>query len=106
MKIRIGHLDYSILPMPPEMAKKNLIGYQNADVPALYILANQPPSEQVRTLFHELIHAMLHADNVKDKSFSEERICEVLESPLTRLFQDNKKLHSVIQAAYKGKPIV
>lgn len=106
MKIRVGHLTYSVLAMPPEKAKKGLIGYQDADIPALYILATVPAVEQIRTLFHELIHAMLHADNIKDKSFSEERVCEVLETPLTRLFQDNPGLHSVLRSAFKGKPIV
>ena len=106
MKLRIGHLDYAILPMPEDKVRKGYIGYQDAGVPAIYIRADEPSQEQVRTLFHELIHAMLHADNVKDKTFTDERVCEVLESPLTRLFQDNKKLHAAIQAAFKGKPIV
>jgi len=106
VKIRIGHLDYAILPMPEDKVKKGYIGYQDAGVPALYIRADEPPAEQVRTLWHEIIHALMHADNIKDKTFTHERVCEVLESPLTRLFLVNKKLHSVIQAAFKGKPIV
>ncbi|HKR95168.1 MAG TPA: ImmA/IrrE family metallo-endopeptidase [Candidatus Angelobacter sp.] len=106
MKIRVGHLNYSIVPMPPEKAKKGLLGYWDSDKLEIQILSDYPAGEQIRTLFHELIHAMLHADNIKDKEFKEERVCEVLETPLTRLFQDNPKLHSVIQAAFKGKPIV
>ena len=107
MKLLIGHLTYNIVPLPPEKVKKGLLGYWDSDKLEIQILSPYPAAEQVRTLFHELIHAMLHADNIKDKEFKEERICEVMESPLTRLFQNNKHLYKALRDAIdRGKPIV
>lgn len=73
---------------------------------AIYIHAEQPASEQVRILFHELLHVMWWAYNIPKESRDEEHTCDVLESPLAALHLDNPHLSDVLKAAFDGKPIV
>lgn len=107
MNIRVGHLIYAVLPLPIAQANaENIVGLHDGDVPAVYIRPDQPPPEQVRILWHELIHALFHAHGISARRRDEEQTCLALESGLTMLALDNPRLPAVIAAAFRGKPIV
>lgn len=108
LRIKINHLEYSILPI----SEKHVL-YEGSNyglhIPLsneIFIAADQSPSEQVRILCHELLHAIHWAYNIPKESRDEEKVCGILESPLAALFRDNPHLPRVIAAAFAGKPLV
>jgi hypothetical protein len=107
LQVKINHLVYKVLPLPPLMADaESALGMHiNRDL-AIYIRTDQPPAEQVRILWHELIHVFYHSYNLPREERDEESVCMTLESPLAGLFRDNPKLPAVFAAAFAGKPIV
>ena len=109
LRIKVAHLEYQILPMTPKhvLYEGSNYGLHIAVDNHIYIDASQAsPAEQVRILFHELIHAMFWAYNISKESRDEEKTCAILESPLAALFRDNPHLPGVMAAAWAGKPLV
>lgn len=107
MRLKINHLTYDVLPLPPLWADaESAVGLHSPNEPAIYIRSDEAPAEQARILWHELIHALWHAFNIPKQARDEEQTCEVLESPLAALFVDNPHLSQALLAARDGKPIV
>jgi hypothetical protein len=107
MKVKVGHLEYRVLPLPAEKSEDgDLFGLCEHEGQIIYIEAAQTPAEQLRTFFHEVIHAFWHAFNIRHGKLDEEKICDVLESPLAMLFRDNPKLPTAIRQAFRGRPLV
>lgn len=109
MKIKVGHLIYDLLPLPPLMQDtESAVGMHSPDDTNIYITTEVGAAEQVRILFHELAHAFFHVFNIPKKpDRDEEGICLVMESPLAILFRDNPKLLAAICEAFTNdKPLV
>jgi hypothetical protein len=107
MKLKIAHLDYDIRPLKPLAADaesaQSLITHSPET--AIYLRTDQPAAEQVRLLWHELIHAMWYAFNLSGEPLEEEDVCLTLESPLATVMRDNPQLAVLMANAFDGQPI-
>ena len=94
-KIRIGYIDFAILPFPNGFAS-NLDGKTDFTRQIIYIDEILSPEAKACTLLHEVLHAVwaLHALSDDDK---EERIVTALGNGLAQVFRDNSKLLSFIK---------
>jgi len=105
LRIKVNHVDYYVLPLGAESTEE-AVGWHQPKEQTIYIDPGHPPSEQVRILFHELIHAFWWAYNLTEEMRDEEKVCDALESPLAALFRDNPRLGQIIRGAFSGKPLV
>jgi len=105
LRLKINHVWYNVLPLDPE-SREEAVGWHQPKEQTIYIDPSHPPSEQVRVLFHELIHAFWWAYNISEEPRDEEKVCDVLESPLAALFLDNPRLARILADAFAGKPLV
>ena len=107
MRLKICHLYYDVLPLESLLQdSETAVGLHSPDDATIYIQPDVPPTEQVRTLVHELIHALYHAHNIPKVKRTEEQTCLILETPLTLLLLENPKLLTAILEAKQGKPLV
>lgn len=109
LEIKVGHLVYEVKPLTPLLAdaESAMSVFSTSPETVIYIRADQPPAEQVRLLWHELIHVMWHAFNLPDRKLGEEDICLAIESPLAMVFRDNPHLGRVMTDAFgKAIPVV
>lgn len=106
MKVRIGHLSFDVLPLPPEMAEENeawgLIDWTKG---AIFVDPTRPPAAQAGLLLHEIMHGLweFHDNPVK---LTEEQVCRFVERGLSTVLQDNPWLFATLhQALSQGRPI-
>jgi hypothetical protein len=108
LRIKIAHLEYEVLPLSAKFVQTEgrNFGLHVIEDNRIYIDAGQSAAEQVRILWHELIHAMHWAHNITKEMRDEEKVCLALETPLAYLFRDNPTLAMVFARAFSGKPLV
>jgi len=106
LRLKINHIVVSVLPLAGKRNDGDTLGYWSAKEQAIFIHPEYSPAEQVRILWHEIVHAFYWAYNVDDVPRTEEAICDLMESPLAALFRDNPHLGQVLNDAFAGKPLV
>ena len=108
LRIKIAHLEYQVLPLSSKFVQTEgrNYGLHVIEDNIIYIDAGQSAAEQVRILWHELIHALHWAHNISKELRDEEKVCLALETPLAFLFRDNPQLSSVFARAFAGRPLV
>ena len=107
MILKIGHRDISVIPMTP--SESETLGAWGQWEPAhglIRIAAHLAPTEQVRILLHEIIHACWNIYRLP-KRVDEEMACERLDRALATVFRDNAEVLGVIhQGLSNGVPVV
>lgn len=108
LRIKVAHLEYEVLALSGKhvLYEGRNYGLHIIEDNRIYIDSAQSPSEQVRILLHELIHALCWAHNIPKQPRDEEQMCGVLETPLAMLFRDNPGLGDIFAKAFAGKPLV
>jgi len=82
--IRVGSFDYTFKHEPfGEDADSR--GYFNAKRLVIAVDSNIPPQQQFEVMFHETLHAIFEQLGIKD----DEKLIEVISSPLSRFVLDN-----------------
>lgn len=106
LKLKMSHIFIEVRALDKHGFNADDYGWFVKEDQAIYIDMEQPPDEQVRVLWHELIHAFFWAYNIPEEARDEEKMCDILETPLAALFRDNPHLGAAIAAAFAGKPLV
>lgn len=106
LKLKLHHITISVLPLTDKHDDGDTLGLWSTKDHAIYIHPDYPPSEQARILWHEIIHGFYWVYNWDDTPRTEESICDLLESPLTALFNDNPHLAAALAGAAAGAPLV
>lgn len=100
-KIRINHLDFSIIEMAHVNAKDSY-GLYVADAQEIHICKGMTPHKQGEVLLHEILHGV--ADN-QSLSFvlgeREEHVVRAMAIGLANVIRDNQKLFLDIVKALK-----
>ena len=102
MKLRIGHMDYSVLPMADDDdLAEAAFGYCDCQGRRIRVDSEQPPMRQLETLLHEVIHAALFEYGLRTLP-DEERIVLSLGAALAGVIRDNKNFLPVLAALRAG----
>jgi Zn-dependent peptidase ImmA (M78 family) len=100
-KVRIGHLDFSIIEMAYVNAKDSY-GLYVADAQEIHICKGMTPHKQGEVLLHELLHGVVDTQSLafvlKD---NEEHVVRSMAIGLADLIRDNQKLFLDIVKALK-----
>jgi hypothetical protein len=97
-KIKIGYADVDIQLIDKKLFPKwstEHLGDYDANNQVIRILAKQRPSEELNTLFHEVIHAAVQVSGLNTdkgplkKMVDEEQVVSVLANTLQQIFRDN-----------------
>jgi len=97
-KIKVGYTDIDIQVIDKKLFPKwslEHLGDYDANSQVIRILSKQRPSEELNTLFHEVMHAAvqvsgLNADKGPLKNMvNEEQVVSVLANTLQQIFRDN-----------------
>ena len=100
MKVRVGHLEFSVRDMSPEeMERETVLGLCFRTTNAILLRPTQGDTEFNSTLVHELLHAIHHAYSIPEKGLTEEQICLRLEGPFVALIRDNPRFIGALAAA-------
>lgn len=100
-KVRLGHLDFSIIEMAYVNAKDSY-GLYVADAQEIHICKGMTPQKQGEVLLHELLHGVVDIQSLafvlKD---NEEHVVRSMAIGLANLIRDNQKLFLDIVKALK-----
>jgi hypothetical protein len=97
-RIKIGYADVDIQLIDKKLFPKwstEHLGDYDANNQVIRILAKQRPSEELNTLFHEVIHAAVQVSGLNTdkgplkKMVDEEQVVSVLANTLQQIFRDN-----------------
>lgn len=102
MRLRIGHLDYTVRPMR-EADDGNDVNYGECDTRAqeIRIDADFPASRQLEVLLHEIIHAAWDAYAMPALA-NEEHVANFVGCALAAVIRSNKSLLPVLTALREG----
>ena len=102
MKLTIGHMNYSVLPMrEDDDLAAAAFGYCDNEERRIRIAADQPPMRQLETLLHEVLHAALFEYGLRTLP-EEERIVLALGAALAGIIRNNKNFLPVLAALRAG----
>jgi Zn-dependent peptidase ImmA (M78 family) len=100
-KVRIGHLDFSIIEMAYVNAKDSY-GLYVADAQEIHICKGMTPHKQGEVLLHEILHGIADVQSLafvlKD---NEEHVVRSMAIGLANVIRDNQKLFLDIVKALK-----
>jgi hypothetical protein len=97
-KIKIGYTDVDIQIIDKKLFPKwssEHLGDYDANNQLIRILSKQRPSEELNTLFHEVMHAAVQMSGLNadkgplKKMMDEEQVVSVLANTLQQIFRDN-----------------
>lgn len=90
-QLKVGYRTYAIAPMPAQaILDDRLAGQHFPHANKIYVTPNVPQREQINTLVHELLHAILSSHGVDFPD--EERVVLSLANGLCTLLRDNPGL--------------
>lgn len=98
MKLKIAKWSYAVAfkSIKPNKEGQELIGSIDESEEEILISPGMNPRQNLRTLWHEIIHGILYVRAAASMQHSEQMIC-LLEHSIIELFQDNPNLmHRII----------
>jgi hypothetical protein len=102
-KLKVGYVDYRIIPTTPEVEKAGAIGFQSPLQHVLMIKPGLIPAETANTLLHETVHAILeHAGVLQDDDEFEECVVLAVTNGLCQVIKDNPDFLPAIVKGLRG----
>ena len=99
--IKIGAIDYKIMPMTPEEVRRDeALGKCDNENAEISVVFDRTPRVGAVTLLHEIMHAIWYVQDLRGKE-KEERVVSALSAGLAAAMRDNPKVF-----AWIGKTLV
>jgi Zn-dependent peptidase ImmA (M78 family) len=100
-KVKLGHLDFSIIEMAYVNAKDSY-GLYVADAQEIHICKGMTPHKQGEVLLHELLHGVVDMQSLSTVlGANEEQVVRSIANGLSTIIRDNQKLFLDIVKALK-----
>jgi hypothetical protein len=101
-KIRVGYVDYRIIPTTKEVEEEGAIGYHSPTAHVIMVKPGLNKPETANTLLHETVHAIIEHAGLQLTEDGEEEIVRAVANGLCQVIRDNPAFMPCIVKGMRG----